>query len=126
MADSENSKPLNPNNDTIHGNSAKESPVEQRGGGCFWPALILTLLFIMLVGGGIVGGWMWLERWAARPYGPNRTVSFAIRPGTNNRQIASDLRANGLIDHERAWLIWLKVSGNLGKIQAGEYQIEAP
>jgi UPF0755 protein len=85
----------------------------------------LMLCFIIAVGVPTGGLW-WIVRWAARAQGPVGEQRLTIKPGTATREIARELERRGLISNHRIWLAWLALSGNRGKLQAGDYRIEGP
>ena len=92
----------------------------------------LTLLPVML---GIFAwqGWEWWS-WASAPAVrqaqstslADKTVQIRIPSGTASQQIASDLKAAGLIRSELAWRLWgywLTLHNRKGGFQAGTYKL---
>jgi UPF0755 protein len=53
-------------------------------------------------------------------------VALTIKPGISSRAIAELLEDKGLIDRAETLLVWLKLNGRAGGLQAGDYRIAAP
>lgn len=78
-------------------------------------------------------GWEWWSWASAPPLTPNqlasetdKTIQIRIPPGTASQQIASDLKAAGLIRSEFAWKLWgywLTLHNRKGGFQAGTYKL---
>lgn len=49
---------------------------------------------------------------------------FVIKKGTAARQIAKDLKEEGLIKNARAFILYTRVTGNLSHLQAGHYLLK--
>lgn len=50
---------------------------------------------------------------------------FEVKPGSNIRQVASQLQANKLISHDLLFFAHARLSDAANKLKAGEYQLEA-
>jgi UPF0755 protein len=89
--------------------------------------LFAVLILVFLAATLTLAARAWFARWSATPFGaPDATTRLTIAPGTPSRAIAADLAGRGLVSDDRRLLIWLKLTGKLGKLQAGDYRIDTP
>jgi len=56
---------------------------------------------------------------------PAEGVTFEIRPGMAFRQVSEELATRGIIRHPTLFRWYARLSGRAGRIQAGEYRVEA-
>ena len=77
----------------------------------------LVLIVVAVAGGWFAWGW----------YGPgpgNEDTSFIVRSGSTLTSVAGQLREEGLIANEQAFLLRAKVLGSGDPIKAGEFLLE--
>lgn len=67
-----------------------------------------------------------LHTWSHTPYGQPTQHRFTIQPGSPARAIALQLHREGLIRHPMLLLAWLKWTGRLHQLQAGDYTVVSP
>lgn len=93
------------------------------GKGCAGGSLgrFLTLLFVLALL-GLVGGGIWLGRFAVTPVEvPEDARQFNIERGLGVGQIAQKLHAGGLVSDAQAFVILVRVLGVSSTIKAGSY-----
>ncbi len=83
---------------------------------------LLSLFFVALVAG--VAALAWIQT-TLRDQGPlEEPVSVVIKQGRSSSDIAADLRSSGVIEHAWFFLLYTRVGGSAGALQAGEYTFE--
>lgn len=91
----------------------------------FWLGVVVVGLATVLVGAVAAGaGWLHYRR-ALEPVSPGspEQVVVWIAPGSSTRQIGELLKERGLIRDERAWRLYLRLTGQGARLQAGEYAL---
>ncbi len=84
--------------------------------------LALLGLLLAAVAGGY-GAWR-LDRWLDTPLPITAPLAYELAPGSNFIGVVNDLARKGVIDRPR-WLRWYgRLSGQAGRIKAGEYLFE--
>ncbi len=84
------------------------------------------LLFALAVI-AIAGVSYWMFSAVNKPHGHTRTADYIkIEKGTSPREIIAKLTIEGIIVNPSATNLYLRVFGDAGKLQAGEYQFESP
>jgi len=77
-------------------------------------------MLLLIVGG--IGAW-WINGTAAADPATHALKTFSVTKGEGVRQIANNLKAQGLIKDPVVFFLMLRQQGLDGKIQAGEFQI---
>ncbi len=80
----------------------------------------LIVMIALIVGG--IGAW-WINGTAPADPSNSTTKSFVINKGEGVRQVANNLKAEGLIKDPIIFFLFLKQQGLDGKIQAGEFTL---
>lgn len=82
-----------------------------------------TFVGLVIIAALAAAGWV---AWAVLvPTAPSGQVFVMLRPGYSTRRIASELKANGIIRSEEAFIFWHYVH-HARPLQAGEYLFEKP
>lgn len=84
---------------------------------------VFTLVFISLITGALALGWALLMARHAGPLGTPKTVLIAPRTGTTD--MAGLLQREGVINHRYIFILTVILKGDLGELQAGEYEFPA-
>jgi UPF0755 protein len=84
--------------------------------------LAILAILVLVLGGGALAGWMWLQRQLDPPGGPGDTVTLEIAEGSSTGDIGTQLEDNGIIPNATAWT-WYTRLRNPGSIQAGQYEL---
>lgn len=73
---------------------------------------------------GTVGGWFYVQKWAnfAVAVTPARIIAFP--PGTSLETLARRLEAEEVISSRNLFRLMVKIRGNYGRFQAGNYRFE--
>ncbi len=66
---------------------------------------------------------VWLVTFGPVRPGDDKTVELYIAPGQTTTRIGADLASLGLVRNPGLFRIWVQVTGNAGKLKAGEYQL---
>jgi UPF0755 protein len=82
--------------------------------------LILTLIFVMIVGGAIAGYWFTSELKPVDPDDVSET-GFVVAPGWTSGQIARRLEDAGLVRNADMFALYCKLTGHDGQLRSGEY-----
>src|SRR5258708_4281252 len=80
----------------------------------------LIVLLVLIVGG--LGAW-WINGITPADPSNHNTQSFEVTQGEGVRQIANELKAQGLIKDPIIFFLLIKQKGVGEKIQAGEFQL---
>ena len=80
----------------------------------------LIILLVLILGG--VGAW-WINGVSSVNPSDTKRQKFTVTQGENVRQIANDLKANGLIRDPIIFYLFVKQQGIGSRIQAGEFKI---
>jgi UPF0755 protein len=121
MTDPLSSSTINPEENPLRSDAGPSSASRLRRLG----VLGVAILFLFVVVSFFGGRW-WLARWSAHPHGAPASHQFVIPPGASARAIAADLDERNLVTSDRTFLLWLRLTGNHSRLQAGEYTIETP
>src|SRR5690606_17058736 len=66
----------------------------------------------------------WAHRWLEAPLaGLDARTVFEIDRGASLRAVAQDLHTLGLLEYPDVWIAWARLSGQAGKLRAGEYAL---
>lgn len=87
---------------------------------------LLGVLFLLLIGVGF-GSYLYLHKQfkTAHSVGPNPVI-VEIPKGLHTRQVVHLLHENNIIESENVILAFVLLTGNRGKLQAGEYLFDHP
>jgi len=85
--------------------------------GLYFVFFAVPVIFILFV----VGGFFWWKSSLSAVSSDTSSVRFVVQKGWGAAQIGSALNEKGLIKNSFAFKLYLQVSGNTSKIQAGEY-----
>ena len=91
-----------------------------------WPSRARVSLTLLLMAASIVGGvgyWAWRDWSAPGPLSEKRTI--VLPRGAGAAEIARTLGADGVLAHPWFFLLGAKVTGDLHRLKAGEYEFEA-
>lgn len=89
-----------------------------------WPAVLFLLVMAICAVGATAFRVLVLES-VSRPHAlPLAGVLVDVAPGSNLRGIAGMLADAGVIDDPRLWALHARLSGQAGRLQAGEYYFE--
>ncbi|MGH2639745.1 MAG: endolytic transglycosylase MltG [Rhabdochlamydiaceae bacterium] len=80
----------------------------------------LIILLILILGG--IGAW-WINGVSPANPGISKTQTFEVSKGEDVRQIANNLKAQGLIKDPIIFYLLVKQKGIGSKLQAGEFQV---
>lgn len=84
---------------------------------------VIAAALIITIGSGAY----WIYSTVTTPREHTRSKEFIkIEKGSTPREIVSELAAEGVLPGEMATIIYLKLFGDPGKLQAGEYQFPSP
>lgn len=89
--------------------------------------VIAAVLGLIVLLGGVLaaGGYYWLQ-YDFRAAGPSSdNVKIVVQPGTSVRAVFADLGRQGAMRNPRAVALFLRLTGQRPRIQAGEYEIPA-
>ncbi|WP_300378420.1 endolytic transglycosylase MltG [Henriciella sp.] len=86
---------------------------------------IIALVFISIVlGGGALGaGWLWLQSEISKPGPAPQEATFEVKSGEHLASVADRLEEQGLIRHSRAMRLHARLEGDEAAIKVGEYAI---
>ncbi|HEV7534533.1 MAG TPA: endolytic transglycosylase MltG [Acidimicrobiia bacterium] len=70
-----------------------------------------------------VGGGLWVLKQVSPSGGLGEKVTVDVNPGTSVAGVAAGLDAKGVITSARIFRLYLKVTGGIGSVQAGEYEL---
>lgn len=87
--------------------------------------LIVALGLLLLLGAGAVGGYLWLLREFRAPGPGTAATLLEVEPGASLRSIFARLEASGAVRHAQAVAMYLRLSGQRPRMQAGTYEIPA-
>lgn len=104
---------------------ADNAPASRKSG-ALRIVLRVVLFSIVALLAVAAAGRHWLWRWAERPFGAEQTVQLTIKPKTPLRGAARQLEQQKLISDERAFVIYLMLTGRRNALQAGEFAIATP
>lgn len=98
-------------------------PQPAKRGGCLRRLFFLTVLLGLAAGGAVYYGWSTL-------YEPfehqNAEVTISIEPGTAPRSIIARLADAGIVRHQSAAALYLRLSGKAPSLKAGDYRFQSP
>ncbi len=87
--------------------------------------IIFVLLILAIV--GIAGGSYWVYDSVSAPHKHDKANQFVIiERGSTPKQIIAKLTDEGILASYMATVIYVRVLGDSGKLQAGEYQFASP
>jgi UPF0755 protein len=90
---------------------------------------LFKLLGALVLLGSLVAGWLLMsyQQFVDSPMtlAGGATASLQVNPGSSVTAVARDLQRQGLIAEGRYFVWMTRLHGKAGRIQAGEYQIEA-
>ncbi|HKN38268.1 MAG TPA: endolytic transglycosylase MltG [Acidimicrobiia bacterium] len=98
------------------GGGGRRGPLTRRG------RVVLGVVAVLLVVG--LGGGLWVLRQVDPAGGPGAKVTVDVEPGTSVAGVAARLDAKGVISSARIFRIYLKLTGGIGTVQAGEYELQ--
>jgi UPF0755 protein len=85
--------------------------------------LIITVLLMALLGGAaavyVIG-----VRSLDEPLHLAAPLRFKVAPGASFGHVASELAAQGVVAHPKAWVLYARASRQAGAVKAGEYEIQ--
>jgi UPF0755 protein len=84
--------------------------------------LVLGFLFIF----GFFAGSQFLESWSKEKITTPGEVQVELRPGMPLRQLAMQLDTKGIINGATLFHIWIRMSGDYSRFQAGNYLFKGP
>ena len=79
----------------------------------------ILVVLLLLLGLSAGGAWMALSPYQAA----NLPVEFTIQPNQGLSDIAHTLEDSGAIRHAGLFMLWAKLSGNAGRLKAGDYRL---
>ncbi len=86
-------------------------------------AIVRKIVWLILIGALGTAGWF---AWAVlTPLSPSGQVFVMLRPGYSTRRIAAELKTNGIIRSEDAFILW-HYFRRRRSLKAGEYLFEKP
>jgi UPF0755 protein len=83
--------------------------------------MVAAVMVVMAVVG--LGAGLWLAGEVNPPGGPGPKVAIDVEPGTTIAGVAAVLDGRRVIRSARLFRLYLKLTGGIGTIQAGEYEI---
>jgi UPF0755 protein len=84
---------------------------------------VRKIFWLVLITVGVFGAWF---AWALlMPVEPSGQTFVMLRPGYSTRHIASELKTNGIIHREDAFILWHYLH-HRRSLKAGEYRFERP
>jgi UPF0755 protein len=86
-------------------------------------SIVRKILWLVLMAALAGAGWF---GWAVlMPAGPSAETFVMLRPGYSTRRIATELKANGIIRSEDAFIVWHYLHRRRS-LKAGEYRFDKP
>lgn len=83
-------------------------------------ALVLTLALLAAAAALVWFGARSLDQ----PVAISAPLRFKVNPGASFARIATELAAQGVIAHPRAWIVFARIRGLASAVKAGEYEIQ--
>lgn len=88
-------------------------------------AFINTIALLMVLAlAGTIGGWFYLQKWSALPIMVPQASIVAFPPGTSLDTLARRLEVEKVITSRHLFRLLVKIRGNYGRFQAGNYRFE--
>lgn len=87
-----------------------------------WLARML-LVMLALVTTFVLAGYVYMDGYLNRPLTINANTPLDIAPGTSAQQLAEGLAQRGWIEHPELFSLYMRFTGDSGRIRAGEYEI---
>ena len=85
--------------------------------------LIITFLFAVAAG---AYGWVHYQRFLGQPLSfEPKTRVFALEKGWSAKRLSAELVADGIVQEHRWFDLYLRLSGQSARLQAGEYLLDA-
>ena len=82
------------------------------------------LIAVLIMGGAVAGGSLWVRNYLATPLlVPEQGYRLTIAPGTSWSAVASHLAADGITPWAEVLRACGRLTGQAGRIQAGEYDL---
>lgn len=87
------------------------------------PRILGTLAGIVAV--LLMLGAVWVRSVMHAPLGNSVSETFTVESGASAAAVANRLQERGFLQQPRVFTLWARLSGDAGRLKAGEYQIEA-
>lgn len=87
--------------------------------------LILCLSLALLAGAAAGAGWWYLDRMMDTPGDRGQWQVLVVEPGSGVRRIANRMAEQGIGESPRLFEVYVRLTGQGQRIQAGEYRVEA-
>ena len=88
-------------------------------------AFISTIALLMVLAlVGTIGGWFYLQKWSAQAITVPKESLVSFPPGTSLDTLAHRLEIEQVISSRHLFRLLVKIRGNYGRFQAGNYRFE--